>query len=95
MAIQQNQKHPQEKNDRATVDLLLQEGRSDYNLAELARLRIRYRGFPGAKEIQQDLDRLLQEWQLQEEELFTLTRQLHESGDLYRRGRSGEQEDWS
>lgn len=92
----QDQKHPQEKRDRALVDRLLAEGKSDFNLVELARLRIRYRGFPGARTIQKDLDRLLTQWELTEAELFALTRQLHASGQIYRRSRNGEEaQDWS
>jgi len=93
----QDQKHPQEKRDRNLVDRLLSEGKSDRNLVELARLRIRYRGFPGARTIQKDLDRLLSQWGLTtEEELFSLTRQLHASGQIYRRNSNGEEaQDWS
>lgn len=93
----QDQKHPQEKRDRALVDRLLSEGKNDLNLVELARLRIRYRGFPGARPIQQDLDRLLSQWGfIAEEDLFALTRELHASGQIYRRSRNGEEaQDWS
>jgi Protein of unknown function (DUF3288) len=92
------QRHPQEKIDRAIVELLLE---SDPNesmaLAELARLRIRYRGFPGASEIQADLDRLLVKWQLTEAELFAKTRQLHDTGQIYqvKAKKYQEQEDWN
>lgn len=94
MVRQPEQQHPQEKSDRALVDRLLQEGKTDYNLAELARLRIRYQNFPGARAIQRDLDRLLTDWGLTEEDLFAKTQQLHAKG-IYRRDRSGELEDWS
>ncbi|MDY7013239.1 MAG: DUF3288 family protein [Cyanobacteriota bacterium] len=90
----QDRRHPQENRDRAIVDRLIAEGKSDYNLAELARLRIRYQGFPGARAIQSDLNNLLVQWGLSEEELFAKTRQLHDNG-LYRRDRQGNAEDWS
>ncbi len=92
------QRHPQEKIDRAAIDLLLE---SDPNesiaLAELARLRIRYKGFPGAKEIQELLDRLLVKWQLTEEELFVKTRELHNREQIYqvKARKYQEQEDWN
>lgn len=89
-----DQQHPQEKDDRALVDRLLQGEINAYNMAELARLRIRYRNFPGAREIQRDLDLLLQQWQLTEEQLYEKTRQLHAAGEVYRRRNPGE-EDWS
>ena len=92
----QDQKHPQEQRDRQIVNKLLQQGSNDYNLAELARLRIRYRNFPGARDIQQDLDLLLQQWNLTEEQLYEITRKLHAEDEGYLNRRSGqEQEDWS
>lgn len=94
-AENKDQQHPQEKRDQEVVERLLREGQNDYNHAELARLRIRYCGFPGAREIQLSLDRVLQQWQLTEEQLFELTRRLHEVGQVYRRGDSQGQDDWS
>lgn len=92
----QEQQHPLEKSDRALVNHLLQEGMSHYNAAELARLRIRYRNFPGARDIQRDLELLLQQWQLTEEQLFATTRQLHAQGQVYQRRTSTEErQDWS
>lgn len=89
------QRHPREKVDTLVIEKIKQ-GRTDYNIVELARLRIRYRHFPGARQIQQDLDRILQEWGLTEEELFTLSREIHSQGRIYRRTRDGEeQQDWS
>ncbi len=91
------QKHPQEKCDRPIVDRLLQGDPNDENLADLARLRIRYRNFPGAKDIQRDLELILQKWGFKEkeEELYAKTRQIH-STKLYQRMRQGEEvQDWS
>jgi len=96
VAENKDQQHPQEKRDREIVERLLREVPNDYNRAELARLRIRYAGFPGAREIQRNLDLVLQQWQLTEEELFEITRQLHACGRVYQRGNnSPNQEDWS
>lgn len=91
------QQHPQAQGDRQVVNTLLTESPTDYNLAELARLRIRYRGFPGARDIQQDLDKALQNWQLTEDELFAKTRQLHATASIYHNVRSNkkDEEDWS
>ncbi len=55
----QDQQHPQYKRDRASVNTLLASEATDYNLSELARLIIRYRGFPGARDIQSDLKKVL------------------------------------
>ena len=90
-----DQKHPQERQDKQVVNRLLQEGVSPLNQAELARLLIRYRDFPGARELQKDLQLLLNQWQLTEETLFAITRQLHATGNLYRSNKSEEQQDWS
>ena len=91
-----DQQHPQWMNDRATVERLLAAEANDYNLAELARLRIRYCGFPGARDIQTDLDKVMQQWGFTEAALYEKTRQLHAAGPIYKaRATKGEQEDWN
>jgi len=72
-----DQQHPRAAIDRDIVNRLAREGPSERNLVELARLRIRYGGFPGARDLQRDLDLLLQQWQLDEEQLFAKTRDLY------------------
>ncbi len=95
-AENKDQQHPQEKRDREIVEHLLQKEPTEHNQAELARLRIRYCGFPGARELQESLDAVLQRWQLTEEQLFQFTRQLHEAGQVYKRGGNSQgQDDWS
>ncbi|MGK7923916.1 MAG: DUF3288 family protein [Spirulina sp.] len=89
------QRHPREKVDMLAIEKIKQ-GRSEYNIVELARLRIRYHNFPGARQVQGELDRILQDWGLTEDELFTLSREIHAKGSIYRRTRDGEeQQDWS
>ncbi|MFB2880380.1 DUF3288 family protein [Floridanema aerugineum] len=90
----QEQQHPLYKGDREIVDRLLQNDPTDYNMAELARLKIRYRGFPGAKDIQSDLEKVLQKWQMNEEELLATTRQIHAKGLVYKT-RDNDSEDWA
>jgi hypothetical protein len=63
-----DQQHPLYGRDRPLIDILLAQGATDYNLSELARLKIRYQGFPGARDIQNDLDQVLQSWGLTEAE---------------------------
>ncbi|MEM6425982.1 MAG: DUF3288 family protein [Cyanobacteria bacterium P01_H01_bin.119] len=90
------QQHPQYRSDRQVVAQLLQAQPDDYNLAELARLRIRYKGFPGAYDIQNDLDKVLTLWKLDEDALFAKTHEIHQRGDVYRgRGAKASGEDWS
>lgn len=88
------QQHPLYATDRQTINGLLSGEPTDLNVAELARLRIRYNGFPGARDIQSDLDRAMQRWNLTEEALFAKTRQIHQAAQVYR-GRSNQREDWS
>jgi len=96
MADLQNkdQQHPQYSNDRQIVSSLLSTEPTDFNLAEVARLLMRYQGFPGAKDIKADMESILKKWQLTEEELFAKTRQIHEVNPVYRK-RNDQQEDWS
>ncbi|MDJ0649463.1 MAG: DUF3288 family protein [Xenococcaceae cyanobacterium MO_188.B19] len=92
----QDQNHPRAKKDRAVLENLLQGQPDDYNLLELARLTIRYQGFPGARDIQQDLQTVLQNWQLTEAELYQKTRQIYQGEHPYKeRFKSGEQQDWT
>ncbi len=90
------QQHPQYNRDRQIVGSLLVGEPTDYNLAELARLRIRYRGFPGATDIQTDLDKVMQLWGFTEAALYEKTRQIHTAGPVYKgRASKGDEEDWN
>ena len=89
----QDQQHPQYRLDRTTVNSLLATEATDYNLTELARLIIRYRGFPGARDIQADLKKVLQQWNHTEETLYEQTRKIHAKGEVYRRQKTA-REDW-
>ncbi len=91
---QKDQQHPLWKSDREIVNMLLASEPTDYNLAELARLRMRYNGFPGARDIQTDLDKALQRWDLTETALYEKTRQIHATTQVYK-GRTNQREDWS
>ncbi|GBE91797.1 DUF3288 family protein [Nostoc cycadae] len=90
-----DQQHPLYNRDRPFIDILLAQEATDYNLAELARLRIRYQGFPGARDIQKDLDKVLQQWGLTESELFAKTRQIHNLGGIYKSRGKKEEQDWN
>jgi hypothetical protein len=95
MSNNKDLQHPQYLRDRPIVKNLLQEEANDLNIAELARLKIRYRGFPGARDIQADLDMAMQRWGLSEEELFEKTRQIHSVGGIYKSRGKKEEEDWN
>ncbi|MBD2101103.1 DUF3288 family protein [Leptolyngbya sp. FACHB-261] len=89
-----DQDHPLYRIDRDIVNQLLEGEPNDRNLAELARLRIRYQGFPGARDIQTDLDKVLQNWSLTEPELLERTRIIHAAAQVYR-GEGARREDWA
>jgi hypothetical protein len=89
-----DQQHPQWASDRPIVNALLTGEPTEYNLAELARLRMRYLGFPGAHDIQKDLEKVLQSWGLTEETLHERTRQIHAAALAYK-DRKAQKEDWS
>ncbi|MGQ9837014.1 MAG: DUF3288 family protein [Cyanobacteriota bacterium] len=92
------QQHPQYATDRQLLNELMQQAQeqppSDWVLVEVARLRIRYQGFPGARDLQRDLDQILQQWGMSEEELFAQTRAIHERGQVYNRSFS-KRDDWA
>ena len=90
-----DQTHPQDKKDSEVVNRLLTSQPEPKNLADLARLLIRYNNFPGAREIQQNLQVVLQNWQLTEETLFEQTRQLYATGQAYQPKKGDEPEEWS
>lgn len=91
---QKDQQHPLWTSDRQIVNTLLNGESNDYNLAELARLKMRYSGFPGARDIQADLEKVLVQWNLTEEALFEKTRQIHAAAQVYK-GRGAKRDDWS
>lgn len=91
-----DQKHPREAKDRNVIDNLLQGEPNDYNLAELARLTIRYQSFPGARSIQQDLKQILSNWQLTEEQMYQKARDIHSQKSIYSdRFKTDQKQDWT
>ena len=84
----QDRQHPQHKRDRASVNSLLASEATDYNLSKLSRLIIRYRGFPGARDIQSNLKKVLQKWNSTEEILYEQTRKIYAKGEVYRKQKS-------
>ncbi|MGB7085139.1 MAG: DUF3288 family protein [Phormidesmis sp.] len=87
--------HPQYKKDRETLNSILIGTPDSLNMAELARLRIRYDGFQGARDIQRDLDKALEKWGLSEDELFDKTRAIHQSETVFTPTWIKKGEDWS
>ncbi|MDX2257136.1 MAG: DUF3288 family protein [Pseudanabaenaceae cyanobacterium bins.39] len=89
------QRHPQYTKDRQIVNELLdQNNPNNRHYADLARLIIRYQGFIGARDIQTDLTKVLQNWQITQEDLFTKTKAIHAIGKVYMVQDEG-QDDWA
>lgn len=84
MAELRDQRHPLYLDDRPLVDHLLTVAQpSDRDLADLARLKMRYQDFMGARDIQADLEKVLQQWGLDWESLFERTRDIHRRKRVY------------
>ena len=90
-----DQLHPREHLDRQIVKTLLTSEPTDYNLAELGRLLVRYMGFPGARDIQSDLEKTLEKWHLTEADLYEKTHQIHAEAQVYRSVSGRQNDDWS
>jgi hypothetical protein len=93
--MNKDQQHPLYNRDRPLVNNLINGEPTNLNLAELARLRIRYQGFPGARDIQQDLEKVLLAWGLTEAELLERTRAIHYLGGIYKSKGKKEEQDWN
>ena len=79
------QNHPLHAIDRQVLDALLAvEVPAEAHLVDAARLLNRYGGFPGATDLQDDLERLLRLWGLDRAVLRSRTRAIWAAG--YRPG---------
>ena len=84
------QNHPLYQTDRDHLNRLISINRpSDKDFVDLARLFMRYEGFPGAKDIQMDMVKILKLWGITKEELNNSTRKIWAKG--YRSGSSSEE----
>ena len=91
MDPQQPQTHPLYATDRELVDqLLATETPAEAELVNLGRLLMRYAGFPGAHDLQDDLDKTLRLWGLSREQLYQRCRTIWEAG--YRPGVRAEEQ---
>tara|TARA_Y100001968_G_scaffold311506_1_gene333670 strand:+ start:2798 stop:3118 length:321 start_codon:yes stop_codon:yes gene_type:complete len=83
--MNQEQNHPLYLLDRDHLNRLLAKVTpGDEDLIDLARLIIRYKDFPGAHDLQADMNKILNLWGLTNESLNFKTRQIWENG--YRPG---------
>lgn len=73
--------HPLYAQDRAIVDrLLAAQEPSDLDIVDCARLLMRYLGYPGAPDIQEDLARAVSRWRMDTPELYARSRRIWASG---------------
>ncbi|MEY2645755.1 MAG: hypothetical protein RLZZ611_2404 [Cyanobacteriota bacterium] len=73
--------HPLHATDRELVDQLLAAHEpSDGQLVDLGRLLMRYSGFPGAHDLQDDLEKTLRLWGLSREQLNARCRAIWAAG---------------
>ncbi|MEL6262831.1 MAG: DUF3288 family protein [Cyanobacteria bacterium J06626_6] len=87
--------HPQYRKDREALNAIMTGDMSGFNLANLARLRVRYDGFQGARDIQRDLDKMLTKLGMTEAELFAKTREIHQAESVFTPTWTKKGEDWS
>ena len=71
------QNHPLYTIDRDHIDrLLAKEKPEEEDVIDLARLFLRYEGFPGAKDLKMDMVKVLKTWGISKEELNVKTREI-------------------
>ena len=73
--------HPLYAQDRAIVDRLLAASTpSDHDIVDCARLMMRYLGYPGALDLQEDLARSVVSWRMDADTLYARSRQIWADG---------------
>ena len=86
----EGQNHPLYEIDRDLLNRLISKNNpAEEDLIDLARLFMRYDGFPGAKDIQMDMVKILKIWGITREELNKNTRNIWAIG--FRPGSSSEE----
>ena len=71
------QTHPLHSTDKNIIDsLITKEKPEDFDLINLARLINRYANFPGEIEIKNDMEKILNFWDITKNDLFSTTRDI-------------------
>ena len=84
-----HQSHPLHSSDREHIDRLLSKHSPGVeDLVDLARLLIRYDGFPGAIDLQEDMNKTLNLWGLHRDSLNQKVREIWARG--FRPGQSSD-----
>ena len=88
--LMKDQNHPLYSIDRDIVDRLLAKvSPNEEDLVDLARLFNRYEGFPGAENLQTDMEKALKLWGISRDQLNSKTREIWSNG--YRPGQNVEE----
>lgn len=91
LSDQPEQQHPLYASDRDLVDSLLATQQPvDAQLVDLGRLLMRYAGFPGALDLQDDLQKTLRLWGMSRDELNQRCRAIWAAG--YRPGAEAQEQ---
>ena len=86
----EGQNHPLYQTDRDLLNRLISKNNpAEEDLIDLARLFMRYEDFPGAKDIQMDMVKILKLWGITKEDLNKSTRKIWAKG--YRSGSTSEE----
>ena len=86
----EGQNHPLYESDRELLNRLIAKNYpGEEDLIDLARLFMRYEDFPGAKDIQMDMVKILKLWGITKDELNSSTRKIWAKG--FRSGSSSEE----
>ena len=73
--MEDEQNHPLHDTDKEIIDsLIIKEKPDDFDLINLARLINRYENFLGEKELKDDIEKILNFWNLSKTSLFSKTR---------------------
>ncbi len=79
--MNKEQNHPLYLVDRDHLNKLLAKiSPDDQDLVDLARLLIRYKGFPGAEDLQLDMQKILNLWGMTQDSLNDRTKQIWQKG---------------
>ena len=77
----EGQNHPLYKTDRDLLNRFISKNDpTEEDLIDLARLFMRYEDFPGAKDIQMDMVKILKFWGISKEDLNKMTREIWAKG---------------
>jgi len=77
LSMSNEQTHPLHVTDKNIIDSLITKDKpEDHDLINLARLINRYKNFPGETEIKNDIEKILNFWKMNRNQLFFKTKEI-------------------